>query len=81
MPISIQLQYYSPNVCLHDVPRCLQTQMRDQEQKLRKVKAIVTKDSCHTPVQPVRSATALETNSIHARLPLSQNSKRVCTSN
>jgi len=62
VPIGIQLQHYSPNMCLHNISHHLQNQMRDHKQKLRKVKEIVTKDSCHTPVQPLRSATTLETN-------------------
>lgn len=70
---------------------CLQTQMRDQEKKLRKVKEILAKDSCastHTPLQPTKSATtqsqtpvASERYNINTRGLPSQGSKRVCTSN
>lgn len=51
-------------------------EFKTQENKLRKVKEILTNDSCHTTVQPVRSATTLETNSIHSRVLLAQNSRR-----
>jgi hypothetical protein len=69
-------------VCLslRSVPNCLQTHMRHQEDKLRKVKEILNKDSCHIPVQPVSSATTLESNTILSRVLLAQNSRRVCTS-
>jgi len=63
--------------------------MRDQENKLRKVKQILAKDSSsssHTPVQSTRSVTTLyqipfasETKNINSQVLSSQSSKRVCT--
>ena len=62
--------------------------MKDQEQKLRKVKRILGKDiHVHTPAQVTKSTSNLyqtpvssQVNNLHSQHVLQQSSRRVCMS-